>query len=479
MAQFASDLFEGVEDTELSAYNAAWTKAPGTTGSMEIASGRLRPSTTVSPGYYHSGVPASADYSVSANCYKFGATTSNSVAVNGRQSTSANTLYRAAIYRSSTSQCTVALHKFVAGTATQLGSNISVAHADGATLNLKLEMVGTAIKLYHAGAETPSISVTDSSITDAGRAGVRAYSADAPSDTIGVHLADFSADDIGGSGTTPVTLTSSLAAAIQQGRSATSALSAALQVNRTGTASADAAIQLGRVLQPSADAAIRVNRSHTGSLGAAIRQSRAAAASLDALIEQAGQRTEQASLGAAILHQPAATASLGAAVRQQRAATASASAAISRAFAVSASLDGAVRQAAQAQAGLGAYIEVAGAALLTVSASAAIRAAHAHSGSLSAAIRQARSAVAGLDVAIAAHYSAGASVSGYIHEGSTLTAGVDAAVRSARALSASLSAFVATGADPFIGNRLYAVPPENRIYTVARENRIYTVKDSP
>lgn len=140
MAQFASDAFAGTEGQELSAYNAAWTKAPTTTGNIEIVGGRVRPSSTTSPSYYHSGTPASAHYTVSADLYKTSATTANLIAVTGRQSTSANTLYRASGYRSNSAQVALQLYKFVAGTATQIGSTVSVSQADGSTHNV-LRMV--------------------------------------------------------------------------------------------------------------------------------------------------------------------------------------------------------------------------------------------------------------------------------------------------------------------------------------------------
>ena len=193
MAQFASDTFAGTEGTELSAYNSAWTKVTGVSGSAEIASGRLRASSTTSPAYYHSGSPASADYTVSADAYYPPGGGTGAAWVVGRVSTSANTLYG---YRTLYASPQVTqLFKIVAGTVTQLGSNSSKTVSAGNSYQIKLEMAGTAIKGYWNGSTSADISVTDSSITAAGKAGVRFFNPDTPTDTANWQLDNFSADD--------------------------------------------------------------------------------------------------------------------------------------------------------------------------------------------------------------------------------------------------------------------------------------------
>lgn len=200
MAQFSSDTFTGTENAELTAYNAAWTRHASYGNNCEIVSGRLRSSVAVSPSvYYHSGAPASADYSVNADLY-FLETDGGADGVHGvvgRCSTSANTLYMARYAGASSDRWD--LYKAVAGTFTLLGSSAQ-SIASGTTNNVKLEMIGSAIKLFKQGSGTATISVTDTAITAAGKAGFRI--ANANNDTTGIHLDNFSADDAAAGGVT-------------------------------------------------------------------------------------------------------------------------------------------------------------------------------------------------------------------------------------------------------------------------------------
>ena len=115
-------------------------------------------------------------------------------------STAANTFYMARYWGDSSDSWQ--LYSAVAGSFTLLGSSAQ-ALTDETAYNVKLEMIGTAIKLYKEGSSTPLISATDSSITAAGKAGVRLISgATVPSDNTGIHIDNFSADDVvGGAGT--------------------------------------------------------------------------------------------------------------------------------------------------------------------------------------------------------------------------------------------------------------------------------------
>ena len=200
MAQFGSDSFGGTENTTLSTYNAAWTRHTSYTGNSEIASGRVRPSGTATSAYWHSGSPANADYSVSADLLMKEANGGvASVGVIGRIDTAANTFYMAR-YSGNTDDAWQ-LYKFVAGTATLLGSS-AAALTDETSHNCLLRMVGTTIGLYVDGSSTATVSVTDSAITAAGKAGIRMLANGTPDDTNGIHIDNFSADDVvGGAGT--------------------------------------------------------------------------------------------------------------------------------------------------------------------------------------------------------------------------------------------------------------------------------------
>ena len=254
MAQFASESFTGTEGAELAAHNASFTKCPSLTGAIEIASNRGRCTSTTSPGYYHSGAPASADYQVTADLTKVSAAVSF-LGVIGRQSTSANTCYRCTVDPTVTSTVgTLQLFKFVAGTATQLGSSTSVDYVTADTRQIKLEMVGSAIKAYWDGSGSPTISVTDTAISAAGKAGVRGFSSAAPSDSVGGHITNFSADDI----VSGVTITGTPGDAVAAGTSATVNQARAV----TGTT--------GNAAAAGITAQINQARTVTGSVGNAV-----------------------------------------------------------------------------------------------------------------------------------------------------------------------------------------------------------------
>lgn len=194
MAQFAADSFTGTAGNTLQAYSASWVPHPSYSANALIASERVRgPNDGSNTAYYHTGVPSSADYSVSADIYvqtnAFG-----KPAVFGRLSTSANTGYHARHWAGTGWQ----LYKVVAGAFAQLGPTVAQTLTAGNTYNLKLEMIGSAIKVYVDG--VLMISVTDTAITAAGKAGISFRDATASSDTTLLHLDNFSADDIGGGG---------------------------------------------------------------------------------------------------------------------------------------------------------------------------------------------------------------------------------------------------------------------------------------
>lgn len=192
MPTFASDSFDGANGTELSAHNPAWKKVSGFSASAQIANGRLRPSSTASPLYYYDVAPGSADYSVAADFHVL-TSDQSSTAICARLQSNASTHYRLNHGYSSKAMET---GKFVAGAYTLLGNSGSL--LPGASANFRLEVIGNSIKVYRDGSTTPQASYTDSSISAAGYAGVRAYSAVSPSDSIGSHIDNFLAATPGG-----------------------------------------------------------------------------------------------------------------------------------------------------------------------------------------------------------------------------------------------------------------------------------------
>lgn len=197
MAEFASDTFTGTEGDLLDAYSANWTKhTAGSATTAEIASGRVRGTASGAAMYYHSGSPANADYSVLADVYEASDPTAYAVGVVGRVDTTAVTGYMARHARTTASSTDAwQLYKFVAGTFTQLGSNSTDAITTGTSAQVELRMEGTTIALYKRGEATATISVTDSSVTAAGKAGIRLgfSGSNTPSATTLYHLDNFSA----------------------------------------------------------------------------------------------------------------------------------------------------------------------------------------------------------------------------------------------------------------------------------------------
>ena len=109
-----------------------------------------------------------------------------------RFSSSAETFYTG-VWRESPSGTTVVrLYKVVAGTPTQIGSDVGVAGNDNTTV--KVEANGSTIKVYYEGAQ--QISETDTSISDGTRAGIACYY------QFLVYLDDFAASDLAAGGAT-------------------------------------------------------------------------------------------------------------------------------------------------------------------------------------------------------------------------------------------------------------------------------------
>lgn len=192
MATFASDAFGGTEGTELSAYDASWTRVLDNPGGAEIAGGRLRANALSNTAYYHSATPPSADYPVQATIYAATVVSNGNAGVVGRASSSANTFYYGRANGTSGWQ----LYKRVAGVTTQLGSSAAQTFSAGVSYSIKLLMTGSTIELYKLGEGTAAISVTDTAISAAGFAGVYFLAGTAPSDTTNFHIDDWSAGEV-------------------------------------------------------------------------------------------------------------------------------------------------------------------------------------------------------------------------------------------------------------------------------------------
>lgn len=186
MTVFVSDTFAGSDGQTLEAYNPAWAKVAGTTGTAALLAGRVRHTTTTNPSvYYRSDAPApSADYSVTADLYYAASSSSSSVGICGRMSAAAATMYQARINGNSG----FVLGRYINGSTVNLGSYPATLVA-GTSYRVRLEMTGDQISVYLD--DTLVIGpVTDTNIADAGFVGVRLAST-----TTQIQIDNLIADD--------------------------------------------------------------------------------------------------------------------------------------------------------------------------------------------------------------------------------------------------------------------------------------------
>jgi hypothetical protein len=189
---FVTDTFTDANGTDIVSHTgetgASWTKH--TNSDYNSGAGAIQDNRLYNTGgnvvFYASGVPSSPDYDVQANVHVVTVVSGRTAGVAGRISnTSANTMYQARY----TDAGTFTLTKIVTGSQTTLGTYDPTDLTPGQSATIKLSMVGSTIKMFVDGVER--VSVTDTAITAAGRAGVRLVGAG--SSTTAFHLDTFSA----------------------------------------------------------------------------------------------------------------------------------------------------------------------------------------------------------------------------------------------------------------------------------------------
>lgn len=172
---FLTDTFTDTDNDALDSAHtgeigATWTEHSSVnTGDAIITSNRIRSTGANASIHYASGLPSSADYYVETVIFQAGSTIVG-FGPAGRIQTGANTCYFARYISASTRW---ELFKTVAGASTSLGT-FTHTTANSASYTIRLQMIGTAIKVYKDGVEI--ISATDGDITAAGRAGIRGAS---------------------------------------------------------------------------------------------------------------------------------------------------------------------------------------------------------------------------------------------------------------------------------------------------------------
>jgi len=201
--EFVRDSFTDTDGTLLDAHTgesgATWTRhsSSGAGKDYEITdANRIRPDNAAGEAiYYSSGLPASAEYDVSADVVFLGSVSSGyAVGVHGRQQPVEDSHYRLYVNEGSGGQWLFS--KRVAGATTALGSfqqSFSPSTTYRATLVLR-----DAAKVCLVNG-VPRISSTDNAITEAGRAGVVCNTGtDFTSDSVGPQLDNLLASDVSG-----------------------------------------------------------------------------------------------------------------------------------------------------------------------------------------------------------------------------------------------------------------------------------------
>lgn len=200
MATFVSDTFTDTADTTLASHTgetgATWTASPNaTTPFLVTDANRIRTSVSTRVEYRSSGTPASAEYDVQATIRQLSSDAGQYLGVLGRLVTANDDSY-AAVY--SKPDGVWLLYKRVGGAFTSLGTSAATL-TTGVDYVIKLEIRNATKKLFVDGVER--VSSADNALTAAGFAGVVGIGF-AASNTTGMHLDTFTADDPAG-GATP------------------------------------------------------------------------------------------------------------------------------------------------------------------------------------------------------------------------------------------------------------------------------------
>lgn len=187
MTTFVADNMAGTNWTQIVSrqgqIGATWTNHPVLSGAYYMLDGKTH--CGITGAVYASGVPGNADVTVECDYTVY----TKDVAASGiavRMNTATATMYY--VYYLGTE---LVLAKMINGAITTLGTDVTNLMTNGNTYRLKLEAIGTSIKVYVNGLQ--KISVTDSDITNANRVGLR--SSGASDRGTGKHIDNFLAYD--------------------------------------------------------------------------------------------------------------------------------------------------------------------------------------------------------------------------------------------------------------------------------------------
>jgi hypothetical protein len=183
---FTSDTFGGTAGTDLAGQSATagtWVEAVSTGDVIISTAGRARIGTTSFASFYYvNQAPGTADYDVIADVVRVG-TQARPLGPGGRLASNGASGY-AVNFNDVSDQWE--LHRITSTSASSVLGTWVNAPTIGVAVSVKLEMRGTAIKVYMDGTER--ISVTDGNVTAAGFAGLFGYASSNGSDSSGSHV---------------------------------------------------------------------------------------------------------------------------------------------------------------------------------------------------------------------------------------------------------------------------------------------------
>lgn len=182
----------GTEGADIT--GVGFTKRSGDTGAVTASSGgaaALPTNVTSSVQYtWPTDLPPNANYSVKQKYTLKNLSKTQRIGVIGRSAVNTRDFYLArAYYIAFDSVINLQLFKAVGGTFTQLGSNYSFSASVGMTFEIELDMNGSTIRALLDGVQR--ISVTDTSHSSAGRAGIYNTADVAGTEDSGFHIDDF------------------------------------------------------------------------------------------------------------------------------------------------------------------------------------------------------------------------------------------------------------------------------------------------
>lgn len=212
MTQFVNvSSFAGTAGVGIATSDAGWevNYQAGSTSAVVSDAARARQNEGTEIYYSRTETPPGLTQVVSSTIRRFTAVTGSNVGVYARAYASRSCIV--AQLRTESGGTEVRLYKIKGGTATQLGSSVSVTTTNGADHTLAMEVSGTApieVNVKFNGSSILNPTFTDADFNVAGKVGIRfGYGTGLATNSTGLHIASFTADDTIGGGSTPVAFT--------------------------------------------------------------------------------------------------------------------------------------------------------------------------------------------------------------------------------------------------------------------------------